>query len=242
MIRSKFLPFAALLMSATVGDTAGTDTAAAATAAPAPKAKAVVYTTVKMDDDRVVEFAGKRKMLKSTEFADDGSIKVRLDFVNGETRLFTLPEPLLAKFAAHGAEQKLGDEIAGLDDVEDCVLAIDELMDRLNKHEWGIKREAGGMAGTSILARALVELSGKTPEDVKTFLAAQTHAQKNALRSNPQLAPIIAKLEAAKAKKKAPVDTDSILGKFMDGGAPVTGFTDVGEVTGGKVVGEGEAA
>jgi len=232
MIRSKFLPFAALLMSATVGDTSGTDSTVPATVNPSkPKAKAVVYTTVKMDDGRTVDFAGKRKMLKTTEFADDGSIKIKLDFVNGEFRIFTLPEPLLAKFAAHGAEQKLGDEIAGLEDVDDCVLAIDELAERLNKFEWGIKREAGGMAGTSVLARAMAELSGKSMEEVKTYLATLTHAQKNALRSNVSLAPIIAKLEAAKAKKKAPVDTDSILGKFMDGAAPpVTGFADVGEV------------
>lgn len=235
MKNSKFARLAILCMS-TVGDTAGTNTAAPA--APKAKATAVVYTTVKMDDGRTVDFAGKRKMLKSTEYADDGSIKIRLDFVNGETRLFTLPEPLLAKFAAHGAEQKLGDEIAGLEDVDDCVLAIDELTDRLNLGEWGIKRDAGGLAGTSILARALVELSGRTGAEVKTYLSDLTHAQKNALRTNPQLVPIIAKLEAAKAKKKAPVDTEAMLGKFLSNEAPVTGFASVGEV--GEAAAEAE--
>lgn len=194
--------------------------AEAATQATAAVAKAkrgeIVYNTVKMDDDRVVEFAGKRKMLKTSLFNTDGSIAVRLDFVNGETRTFTLPETLLGKFAAHGAEQKLGDEIAGLDDVEDCILAIDQLTDRLVLGEWGIKREAGGLAGTSVLARALAELSGKAPEAIKNFLAGKSHAEKVALRQNPSLVPIIAKLEAAKSKKKSSIDTDQLLGELTD--------------------------
>lgn len=188
--------------------------AAAGTAIAKAKRGEITYNTVTMDDGRVVDFAGKRKMLKTSLFNADGSIAVRLDFVNGESRTFTLPDALLAKFAAHGAEQKLGDEIAGLDDVEDCILAIDQLTDRLNLGEWGIKREAGGLAGTSVLARALVEHSGKTPEEIKNFLANKTHAQKVALRSNTALAPIIARLEAAKNKKKSTVDTEALLGEL----------------------------
>ena len=69
--------------------------------------------TVTMTDGRVVDFAGKRKLLKESSVSADGKVQVRLDFRNGETRLFTLPDSLLTKFAAHGAEQKLGDEIAG---------------------------------------------------------------------------------------------------------------------------------
>lgn len=189
------------------------DQSGAAAVATIAKAKrgVITYNTVTMDDGRVVDFAGKRKMLKTALHREDGSIAVRLDFVNGESRTFTLPDTLLGKFAAHGAEQKLGDEIAGLEDVEDCILAIDELTERLNVGEWGIKREAGGLAGTSILARALVEHSKKTPEEIKNFLANKTHAQKVALRSNSALAPIIAKLEAAKNKKKSTVDTEALL-------------------------------
>ena len=171
----------------------------------------IQYNTVTMDDGRVVEFAGKRKMLKTSLFDNDGSIKVRLDFVNGESRTFSLPETLLSKFAAHGAEQKLGDEIAGLEDVEDCILAVDELTERLNTGEWGIKREAAGIAGTSVLARALVQHSGKTPEVVKDFLSRKSHAEKVALRQNSALAPIIAVLEAAKNKKKSSVNTEALL-------------------------------
>ena len=170
--------------------------------------------TVTMQDGRIVEFAGKRKLLKESIQSAEGKVQVRLDFRNGETRLFTLPDSLLAKFAAHGAEQKLGDEIAGLNDVEDCVLAVDELIDRLYNGEWSVKREASGMAGTSVLVRALVEHTGKTVEQIKQFLSGKSQAEKVALRNNPKIKPIVERIEAEKASKKANVDTDAMLGEL----------------------------
>lgn len=170
--------------------------------------------TVTMTDGRVVDFAGKRKLLKESIVTADGKVQVRLDFRNGETRLFTIPDNLMAKFAAHGAEQKLGDEIAGLNDVEDCVLAVDELIDRLYNGEWSVKREANGMAGTSVLVRALVEYTGKTVEQIKQFLSGKSQAEKVALRNNPKIKPIVERIEAEKASKKANVDTDAMLGEL----------------------------
>ena len=167
--------------------------------------------TVSMTDGRVVDFAGKRKLLKESSVNADGKVQVRLDFRNGETRLFTLPDNLLNKFAAHGAEQKLGDEIAGLTDTEDCVLAVDELIDRLYNGEWSVKREANGMAGTSVLVRALVDRPGKTGEQIKQFLNGKSQAEKVALRNNPKIKPIVERIEAEKASKKANVDTDAML-------------------------------
>jgi hypothetical protein len=173
-----------------------------------------VIETVTMEDGRIVEFAGKRKLLKSSTVSAEGSVSVRLDFRNGQTRTFTIPGNLLAKFAAHGAEQKLGDEIAGLDDTEDCVMAMDELIDRLYNGEWGVKREANGMAGTSVLARALCELTGKTREQIKTFLAGKTQADKVALRNSAKVKPIVDRLESEKVSKKSAVDTDAMLGEL----------------------------
>lgn len=170
--------------------------------------------TVTMTDGRLVDFAGKRKLLKESSVNADGKVQVRLDFRNGETRLFTLPDALLNKFAAHGAEQKLGDEIAGLTDTEDCVLAVDELIDRLYNGEWSVKREANGMAGTSVLVRALVEHTGKTVEQIKQFLNGKSQAEKVALRNNPKIKPIVERIEAEKASKKANVDTDAMLGEL----------------------------
>lgn len=170
--------------------------------------------TVTMEDGRVVDFAGKRKLLKESHVTPEGKVQVRMDFRNGATRLFTIPDTMTAKFAAHGAEQKLGDEIAGLEDTADCVLAVDELIDRLYNGEWSAKREANGMAGTSTLLRALVEHTGKTGEAIKAFLAGKTQAEKIALRNNPKIKPIIDRIEAEKAAKKSNVDTDAMLGEL----------------------------
>ena len=174
----------------------------------ATAAKAV--EKVHMQDGRDVEFVGKRKLLKDSIISGD-SVAVRLDFRNGETRLFTLSQDLMAKFAAHGAEQKLGDETAGVDDVDDMVLGVDELIDRLNKGEWSTKREGSGVAGTSVLLRALVEYSGRTVEQIKEFLSSKSQAEKMALRNSPKVKPIVDKLEAEKVAKGSKVDADALL-------------------------------
>jgi hypothetical protein len=182
-----------------------------------------VIETVKMQDGRVVEFAGKRKLLKESTITAEGAAQVRLDWRNGETRLFTIPPAMLAKFACHGAEQKLGDEIAGLKDdkgndadIDDCVLTVDELIDRLYAGEWGTKRDGNGMAGTSILLRALIEMQPAKPADeIRAWLKGKTHAEKTALRANPKVKPIVDRLEAEKATKKSSnVDTDALLNEL----------------------------
>lgn len=168
--------------------------------------------TVTMDDGRVVEFTGKKKLIKTSIFGADGVVTIRLDWRNGETRTFPVPASLLLKFAAHGAEQKLGDEIAGVEAVEDCVQAVDELIERLNSGEFNQKREANGLNGASILAKALVKAYNKTPEAIRAFLSTKSAAEKSALRDSAKLRPIIAELEAEKAsKRKNKVDTDQLL-------------------------------
>jgi hypothetical protein len=163
-----------------------------------------------MSDGRKVEFVGKRKMLKE-HIIEGNTVSIRIDFRNGETRLFRLPDALLLKFAGHGGEQKYGDETAGVDDVDDMVLAVDDLDSRIQAGEWSIKREGGGMAGTSVLLRALVEFSGRSIEQVKAFLTGKTQAEKLALRSSKEIKPIIERLESEKLSKGAKVDTDALL-------------------------------
>lgn len=173
-----------------------------------------VINSIKMDDGTIVDFAGKTRLKKSYSISPEGKVSVRMDFVNGEVRHFTVPDSLLLQFAAHGAVQKLGDETSGLTDIEDAVEAVDSLMDRLNKGEWVMKREVSGLAGASSLVRALVEASGKTAHEIRDYLADKTNAEKLALRKNGAIAPIIARLEANKKKKERPknaIDTDSML-------------------------------
>ena len=184
------------------------------------KAKREVKVIV-MADGREVEFAGKRRLLKTAEISEDCfDVSIRLDFVNGETRTLTMAanKPLFAKFAAHGMLQKLGDEVAGLEDVEDMVIAEEELIARLESGEWGAERargEGNALAGLSVLAKALVQVSGKTAEQVKSYLKSKTNAEKLALRANPTIKPVIEALEAKKKQKpKDEVDTDALLGEL----------------------------
>jgi hypothetical protein len=181
------------------------------------KVEAVVET-VTMEDGTVVDFAGKRKILKSSSLVD-GKVVVRIDFRNGVTRKLTLREDMLVKYAAHGAEQKLGDSTAGVEDLDDAVLAVEEVIERLNAGEWNVKREGSGIAGTSVLARALVEFTGKSAEEIKTFLSAKTQAEKVALRNNPKVKPIVERIEAEKAARAKSggkqVDTEALLSELV---------------------------
>jgi hypothetical protein len=169
--------------------------------------------TVTMTDGALVEFTGKKKLVKATTISPEGAVTVRLDFRNGEFRTFTVPPALMARFAGHGAEQKLGDSMAGLEKIDDAIIAVDDLIDRLYNGEWNARREASGFSGASILVKALCESTGQTPEKVKAFLTTKTQAQKLAMRGSDRLKPIIQRLEAEEAARKTggePVDQDAL--------------------------------
>ena len=174
---------------------------------------------VKMLDGRTVEFAGKKRMLKTS---DPTTLTVRIDWENGETRTFRIPDQLIAQFACHGAEQKLGDEIAGMKnedgspaDTEDLVYIVDELMERLSGGEWSTKRE-GGVGGVSVLARAMAELTGKSLDTIKAFLKDRTQKEKVDLRHSPRLKPIIERIESERAAKGTKTDVDALLAEAND--------------------------
>lgn len=189
---------------------------------------------VKMDDGREVEFVGKRKLIKDYTLNDDGSLGfITLDFRNGMTRKIVIPPSLLGQFAGHGAIQKYGDELAGLKgvdesgkpvaglepDIEDMVLAIDELDQNVQAGKWSTRVPGDGMGGTSVLIKALIEYGGKTVEQVKAFLKDKDSKFKTALRLDDKrpnkagltMAAIVKKIEAEKASKGPKVDTSAAL-------------------------------
>ncbi len=187
------------------------------------KKKAVVVT-VRMEDGREVDFAGKRDLVKNYDVDEaNATVNVTLDFRNGVTRRFQPPASLLLTFAGHGAIQKLGDELADpkLSDIDDKVAAIDALLEQLNAGHWSLRRESDGFAGTSVLLKALVELTqkeGETSADavtrVKGFLKGKSQNEKLALRNSPKIKPIVERIEAEKAAKGSQVDTDSLLAEL----------------------------
>lgn len=187
--------------------------------------------TITMLDGRTVDFPGKRRLQKTSAVLADGALQVRLDFENGESRVLNLLPALIPTFALHGAEQKLGDEISSIDDIDDAVEAIDQLMGRLNAGDWTKERVGGasGMAGASILARALVEVTGQPIAIVRDYLGNLDGKTKAALRLSGEVAPVVKKLEdekaarsAARGKTAPAVDVSGALAALRAGPTPVT--------------------
>lgn len=185
--------------------------------------------TVEMSDGRMVPFTGKAKMLKDVD-AEAG--KVRFDFRNGETRSFDVEgSTLLLRLACHGASQKIGDETAGEDDVDDMVLAVDSILERLGRGEWGAVRARGdGFAGASIVLRAMAEATGKPIADVKAFFenklkAAQVRGETltrkdlydSVRKPGTKTGDIIARLENEKKAKAAKFDGDELANELAGG-------------------------
>ena len=195
-----------------------------------PVKKEVVRTTVEMKDGRKVEFAGKRKMSKDVLIdRDSGKVKLRLDFVNGETRTIEPHPDLLLDLIGHGLSQKIGDEAAGEAEVDDMVLAIDNAHANHKEGKWSsrVAGEGGGFSGASVVIRAIMEASGKDQEAVKAFLegkiaAAEAKGEKLTRQAlyqsfrnpNSKTGQIILRLEQEKAAKKTGVNADDLLGEL----------------------------
>lgn len=211
----------------------------------APKRPATEYTKVTMTDGRTVEFPGKRQLSKESlipgQNGYSGNPAVRLDFVNGETRTYEIPGGelltailagdagvdltdsdkarlvLFIRHATHGAEQKLGDELAVSPKkgdpeptIEDKVEWIDELLGRLYSLEWSTQRQADPLAGAGVLVRALMELSGKSREEIRDFLKPMKREERAAIKLAPAVRKVIDRLEAEALAAKG-VDASSAL-------------------------------
>lgn len=207
----------------------------AATSAPSSKP---ATEKVKMTDGREVEFTGpKKKMIKVAlhdgtplDEIEDGvavdtdKLAVRFDFRNGTTRTYPLNPSLLARFAAHGALQKYGDNLAGgvknadgseSEDLDDWAEAQDELHTQLTEGKWRSVREGSGFGGQSVLLKAICEVLGKDTEVVRAYLKDRTPKEKLALRMSAKFAPTIKRLEAEKAQKAtANIDTEALLAEL----------------------------
>lgn len=211
----------------------GTEEVAAAPASPAKRV--VEVTSVTMEDGRVVDFTGKRTMLKEI-ICENGVVFVRFDFKNGQTLKAEVPEQHRLYAAGHGYAQKLGDEVAGAKDKdgqpmsdEDKYLAVEALHQRLaGSDDWNKVAEGGGsVSGASVVLKAIMEVSGKTLAEVKEFIekklaAAEASGQKLTRQAlyasfrNPssKTGQVIERLERDKAAKTPAVDADALMSEL----------------------------
>lgn len=207
--------------------------------APAASKSKTVYTEVVLTDGTKEQFAGKRKVNKSTiidpaliEQAGDtlqlqaGAVKVRMAFRNGEVRLIPLNLALLAQYAGHGGEQKFGDELAAPADKplseDDMVLAIDELAALHAKGQWGVGRAegGGGVSGASVVIKALMEYLDKPVDVVKAYIEKRIEGTPGLTRQalyasfragDTPIKVIIERMESEKAAKESKLDAGAEL-------------------------------
>jgi hypothetical protein len=194
---------------------------------------------VKMSDGRTVIFPKSRKMQKESLFNSAGHwVGTRFDFrfepseeYPTNTLTVSAPEPgdkvkvgdvtrsALHMLAAHGASQKFGDYAAGSGekgepaDPEDMFDAVQKGIEQFESGSWSERREGSGMSGTSVLLRAMVELAAgkKSIDDTRAYLKTLNKKQKDALRDDPRLRPIIDRIEAKKKAKAEHIDTSTLL-------------------------------
>lgn len=99
------------------------------------------HVCVLMTDGRFVDFPGRRRILGSQYIDADGSVCVRLDFLNGETRTFKIPEEMLLRCAGEGAEHVLRSAASAERDVGGAVDAVDRRMAQMKSLTWA-KRQS----------------------------------------------------------------------------------------------------
>ena len=160
-----------------------------------------------------------------TNETDGRPCALHLKFADGEELAITasqLTNNVMEYAVFHGLKQKLVDaaaisrnpETGRAASVEDKYQAVKTVYDRLLAGQWNAVREGGGATG-GLLLQALVRMYAgrKTPDELKTFLADKSDAEKTALRKNPRVAAIIEDIRA-ETGKAASIDTDELLGEL----------------------------
>lgn len=139
--------------------------------------------------------------------ADDASMVLTLTFKDGRTLAVDatgLNQSIINSATLHGLKQKLVDAAAiGRDPVtgrsatlQDKYEAVKEVYDRITATEgtWNKIRAAGdgGVQSGGLLVRAIMQLSGKTRDEVVAQIEALSKEQRTALRANKRVADVIA--------------------------------------------------
>ena len=169
-------------------------------------------TIVQMTDGREVSFPEGTKMIKTDHVNGEG-FSIRFDFSNGETRTFAAKpsDDLYNQYAAFGASTKIRNVTAGVKEIDDMIVAVDDVIEQLSGGQWKAVREgaANNFAGAGIVVRAICEVTGKTPDFVKDFLKKKLESTEGLTRQalygtfrdpESEVGKVILRLEAEKGR------------------------------------------
>lgn len=126
-----------------------------------------------------------------------------------------------AQALMHGLKQKLVDAAALSRDrdtgraasIDTKFEAVQAVYDRLLSGQWNKPRE--GASNGTLLAQALVRLTGRTLEDVRAQLATLTDAQKSALEKTQNVALAILDIKRERLAQSGDDEGDNLLAGFM---------------------------
>jgi hypothetical protein len=158
----------------------------------------------------------------------NGSLLI-VTFADGETAAIDtnlLADDIRVTAMYHGLNAKLVDAAAiGRDSVtgksaslSEKKAAVLEIVERLTGENpsWNKIREGGGNGGVNngLLLRAIMEVSGKSYEETRTFLLNLSAEQKAAIRARERVANVIARMQR---EKLAAVDVSDEFDDFLGG-------------------------
>ena len=152
---------------------------------------------------------------------------VTVTFANGRdlaVDVSALSPEMQQQAMLHGIKQKLVDagalsrstETGKPASVDDKYAAVAEVHGRLLAGVWHKERAKKAdetVASKDLLARALIQMTGKDRAYVDDYLSAKTKEQRNALKKNPRVAAIVTELSAATVSNG--INTDELLGELI---------------------------
>jgi hypothetical protein len=150
--------------------------------------------------------------------------ELRLTFSHGEAitlKTSMLSPAIIAQATLHGLKQKLVDAAALSRDrdtgrkasIESKFDAVMEVYDRLLSGQWNKPRE--GASNGTLLAQALVRLTGRPLEAVREQLAKLTDEQKAALEKTQNVAMAILDIKRERIESGGEEEGDNLLAGFM---------------------------
>ena len=142
--------------------------------------------------------------------ANLGDVAIDAQFLSDDIRTAAMMHGLKQKIADAAAMERNPDTGASATP-DDKYRAMVAVRDRLIAGEWNKRAGGDGDVRGGYLLRALVQLSGRSVDDMRAFLAGKSKSECHALRESAKVKPLIDAMKAAEARDGAEHDADAML-------------------------------